>query len=118
MAVILVVDDEDVVITLTRATLERAGHRIYTAKSGGEGEKLAAELPVIDVLIVDHGVPPDNGRQIAERLVAVRPQMKVMQFSGYPQEYLAREGQLFPGAAFLHKPFRPKELQDEVSKLI
>ncbi len=118
MAVILVIDDEETVIYLTRATLERAGYSIHTASTGDEGEIIAATLPVIDLLIVDHGVPPDSGVYIAERLVRDRPQMKVMQFSGYPRECLEREGKLIPGAAFLPKPFRPKQLQETVETLL
>ncbi len=118
MAVILVVDDEETVIYLTRATLGRAGYSIHTAHSGDEAEAIAATLPMLDLLIVDHGVPPDNGRNIAERLKSDRPQMKVMQFSGYPQEYLEREGRLLPGAAFLHKPFVPKQLREIVATLV
>lgn len=118
MAVILVVDDEEFVIYLTRVTLERIGHKIYTARSGEAGEWRAATLPVLDLLIVDHGIPPDGGRQLAERLTQARPGLKVMQFSGYPEEYLRREEKLMPGAVFLHKPFLPKQLQQIVTALL
>jgi two-component system cell cycle sensor histidine kinase/response regulator CckA len=122
MAVILLVDDEDIVLRLATIALKRAGHTVYTAKSGAEADRLAAELSHIDVLIVNHRIhssadASENGRAIAERLVHKHADAKVIQISGYPREYLEQEASLFPGAAYLSKPFTLRQVQDSVAAL-
>jgi two-component system, cell cycle sensor histidine kinase and response regulator CckA len=102
---ILVVDDEPVVVAVARMTLEHAGYCVVTASSGAEASEAAAKLERVDVLLVDHRIPPDRGRDIADRLLRTHPAMRVMQFSGWAREHLEAEGSLTPGAAFLAKPF-------------
>jgi len=118
MAIILIVEDDEIVLQVSCKALERAGHCIYCAKSGDEAEEISATLPCVDVLIVDHRVPPDSGRKIAERLLLKHSTAKVMHFSGYSRSMLEQEGSLVPGAAFLQKPFRAKELQDSITALL
>lgn len=125
MAVILLVDDEEIVIRIATTALKRAGHTVHTAKSGAEADRIAAELCQIDVLIVDHRIhgvaksaEPENGRAIAERLVRKHRDVKVMHISGYPREHLDAEGGFFPGAAYLPKPFTLEQIQDSVAALV
>jgi CheY-like chemotaxis protein len=125
MAVILVVDNEEIVIRIAAIALKRAGHTVHTAKSGAEADRIAAELSQIDVLVVDHRIDgaakfmaPENGRAIAERLVRRHRDVKVMQISGYPRAHLAAEGSLVPGAAYLAKPFTLEQMQDSVAALV
>jgi two-component system, response regulator PdtaR len=114
MAVILIVDDEIMVIRFARLALEQAEHTVHTADSGMEAWRLANETKRFDVLIVDHWIPPDTGRAIAERVLGTHPKAKVMHISGYPREHLEEHGWFLPGAAFLGKPFRMREIQESV----
>jgi two-component system, cell cycle sensor histidine kinase and response regulator CckA len=118
MALILVVDDEAVVVKLARIALERAGHRVETASSGADAYAVAAKLEHLDVLIVNHRIPPDRGRDIAERLLRTHPGMKVMHISGWLRQHLEEEDSLTPGAVFLSKPFTISQMQAAVAELL
>jgi two-component system, response regulator PdtaR len=100
MAVILIVDDEIMVINFARMALERVEHTVHTAASGEEAWRLAMVTERFDVLIVDHWIPPDTGRAIAERVLGKHPKAKVMHISGYPRQHLEDHGCFLPGAAF------------------
>jgi len=118
MAAILVVDDDDLVVRVAGLARERAGHRVVSASSGAEAFKVAASMKHIDVLIVDHRIPPDLGRDIAERLLVNHTEMKVMHISGWARQQLEAEGSLTPGAAFLSKPFTVSKIQTAVAALL
>ena len=118
MATVLIVDDEQVVIHIARIALERAGHKVFAANSGEEAELLSAEIERIDVLIVNHRVPPYTGREIAERLLQAHPTARVVHISGYPRQHLESEGGLTPGSSFLPKPFTIRQIQDHVSSIL
>ena len=118
MAVIVVVDDEVIVIQVVRMALEHVGHTIHTASSGTEADRIAATIHHMDVLIVDHWIPPETGRVIAERLLRRHTTARVMHISGYPREHLEAEGNFFPGASFLAKPFRIEQMQESVAMLL
>jgi DNA-binding response OmpR family regulator len=118
MAVILLVDDEEMVIRVVTTALKRAGHMMHTARSGAEADRIAAEISELDVLIVNHRVAPENGRAIAERLLRTHRDAKVLHTSGYPREHLEQEGSFLPGAAYLAKPFTFRQVQDSVAAIL
>jgi CheY-like chemotaxis protein len=82
MPVILVVDDEAVVLQIARLALERSGRSMVTARSAAEAFAAVEKLARVDVLIVDHSLSPDRGRDVAERLLLKYPEMKIMHVSG------------------------------------
>jgi CheY-like chemotaxis protein len=118
MAQVLIVDDEDIVTSVVRRALEKIGHKIRTANSGREADRIAAQLNRVDVLITNHHVPPETGREIAERLLRTHPEAKVVHVSGYPREFLESEGGLTPGSSFLQKPFGISQIQRLVSSIL
>ena len=118
MAIILVVDDELIVIQVARMALEQAEHTVHTADSGEAAYRLAGTTVSLDLIIVDHWIPPDTGRTIAERVLQEHPTAKVMNISGYPREHLEDPGYLIFGAAFLGKPFRIRQLRESVAALL
>jgi CheY-like chemotaxis protein len=70
-----------------------------TARSAAEAFAAVEKLARVDVLIVDHSLTPDRGRDVAERLLLKYPEMKIMHISGWLQEQMQEEGSLTPGAA-------------------
>jgi hypothetical protein len=70
MPIVLVVDDDAFVLNFVRIALERAAHTVITAFSGAEAFALVAKLARVDMLIVDHSLSPDTGRDVAERLLS------------------------------------------------
>jgi CheY-like chemotaxis protein len=107
---ILVVEDDPLVRDATLAVLKRVGYRVTTAASGADALRLVTEqaLP-LDLAITDLVMPGMTGRELAERLAAVRPGLRMIFMSGYTGHTL-EERELDPGVAFLAKPFLPDTL--------
>jgi DNA-binding NtrC family response regulator len=118
MATVLIVDDEEMVIRVARKALELVGHKVCVANSRREADQVAKKMDHIDVLIVNHCVPPDSGRSIAEDLLRTHPEARVMHVSGYPRSVLESEGSLTPGSSFLAKPFGITQIQNHVSSIL
>ena len=108
---VLVVEDDDMVRKLARRILERAGYRVLEAADGGEALLVAeSSNDRIDLLLTDVIMPSINGRELARRLLASRPTMKVAFTSGYTDDVIARHGVLDPGVSLVEKPFSAHSL--------
>jgi signal transduction histidine kinase/DNA-binding response OmpR family regulator len=110
---ILLVEDEDSVRTIMRRFLETHGYRVFEAGSGPDALRLWEGGKEADLLLTDIIMPDGmNGRQLAERLRAKKPSLKVIFISGYAGDVLGPDLALDQTAAdhFLQKPFSPTEL--------
>ena len=114
---VLVVDDD----ALTRSVLSRlirsAGHEITGAGSGAEALEHLRARPY-DVLLTDQVMPGMSGRELADRLLARRPGLKVLYMSGYTDDAIAHRGVLDPGRHFIDKPFDAATLARKVRKVL
>jgi CheY-like chemotaxis protein len=109
-AVLLVEDQEDV-LALTREALELAGYTVLEASSGPEALRLVAEAGgPPDLLVTDVVLPGMSGRELAEHLLAAHPGLKVLYMSGYTEDAVTRHGILGPSVQFIQKPFTPLAL--------
>jgi two-component system, cell cycle sensor histidine kinase and response regulator CckA len=117
---ILVVEDEPSLRTLVRKVLERSDFEVLEAASG----TLALELwnedkPQIDLLLTDMVMPDGmSGRQLAERLRADNPMLKVLFTSGYSTDLLGKDLGLEEGLNFLQKPYPPSKLVETVKRAL
>jgi two-component system, cell cycle sensor histidine kinase and response regulator CckA len=119
LARILVVEDEEVVRNLVRSALERRGHVVTVASDGQEALRLCADLDrEIDLLLTDVVMPQLNGAELAERVAALRPELRVVFMSGYTRGTIDERGLLQPGRAFLQKPFTVAELLQTVTRML
>jgi PAS domain S-box-containing protein len=116
---ILLVEDEAVVRKLVKEILAEQGYTILEAE--GPQQALAVQEAYrgdIQLLLTDLVMPDMNGRELAERLTALRPGIKVLFMSGYTGDTMVRETLNRPGLAFLQKPFTPGALARKVRKAI
>jgi DNA-binding response OmpR family regulator len=116
---IVLVEDDDVVRRLVSRVLEHEGYRVLGAVSGEEGlEILGREEP--DLLLTDLTLPGDlNGLDLGRRALEERDDLKLICMSGYGEEDIADDLlSIARSAAFIGKPFSPKELLETVNDLI
>jgi len=109
---ILLVEDEASLRALTRAMLERHGYRVVEAASGvdaiAQWEQHGAE---VQLLLTDLVMPDGlTGRQLAKRLQAGRPELKVIYTSGYTMNMEGTSFNVRDAGNFLQKPYRPEHL--------
>ena len=107
---ILLVEDEAVIRRLAAEMLERQGYTVLTAADPQAALEIAAAEPEIDLLLTDVVMPQMNGSELARRLVAQRPALRVLFTSGYPADAIAGRGLLDDAATLLCKPFSSAEL--------
>jgi PAS domain S-box-containing protein len=116
---VLLVEDEDSVRELVRATLASRGYKVLEAENGESGLRIAEGMKgVIDLLVTDVVMPGIGGRELAKRLVALRPGTSVLFLSGYTEDAVVTQGALSPGTAFLQKPFTLQNLAKKVREVL
>ncbi len=116
---ILLVEDEEQVRAVARSILRRQGYHVIEAQNAGEALLLCEKHSgTIDILVSDVVMPQMSGPELARRLAAVRPTMKVLCMSGYTADAVVRHGVLEGGIAFLQKPFTPETLTAKVRQVL
>jgi PAS domain S-box-containing protein len=116
---VLLVEDEPAVRALARTALKQRGYQVLEAGNGAEAMRIAGQFAEpIHLLATDVVMPNMSGRELAERLVPLRPEMKVLFLSGYMDDAIVRHGLLESTAAFLHKPYTPQTLAAKVREVL
>jgi PAS domain S-box-containing protein len=115
---ILLVEDEHMVRMLARDVLTLHGYQVLEAVSEKAEQMCRAYEGVIELLLTDVVMPVISGRELAEKLAPLRPQMKVLYMSGYTDNVIMHHGVLKPGIAFLQKPFTPDTLVRKVRTVL
>ncbi|MBN1220100.1 MAG: response regulator [Anaerolineae bacterium] len=117
---ILLVEDEDMVRELTRYALRQDGYQVLEASHGKEALKICEQHQgPIHLLLTDIVMPGGmSGRDLANRMVSLRPDTKVLFMSGYADEAIVQQGILTPDIAFLQKPFTPSTLARRVRETL
>ena len=114
---IMVVEDDEGVRELVRLMLEANGYKVLTVHDADEAARLCTARG-IDLLLTDVVMPDVNGSELAERLGALAPDMRILFMSGYSDEAVVRHGELSEAAAFLEKPFTEKALARKVREVL
>lgn len=116
---ILMVEDEAAVLKMGRVMLEDLGYQVLTAKGPYDALTVSASYPGdIDLLLTDVIMPGMNGKEMADRLLAERPQMRCLYMSGFSAEKIASQGILVPGRDFIQKPFSIGDLAARVREVL
>ncbi|MCE9579748.1 MAG: PAS domain S-box protein [Deltaproteobacteria bacterium] len=116
---ILLVEDEPALRTIMGTALRRHGYAVLEASDGEDALRVAAaHAEPIAMLVTDVVMPRMNGRELAERLVPLRPAMRVLYVSGYTADALGHQGVLEAGIAYLQKPVTPLVLAAKVRAML
>jgi signal transduction histidine kinase/CheY-like chemotaxis protein len=117
--IVLLVEDEDGVRSLARHVLRSCGYAVLEADDGQRAVQLVEDhRGPIDLVVCDVVMPYLGGRQLVERLSALRPALKVLFVSGYTDDAVVRHGVLTSDYAFLQKPFTPTALAQKVREVL
>ena len=114
---ILVVEDDAAVRKLVAKILLEAGYRVLVAALPSEAISRANWEPSIDVLVTDVVMPEMNGHELAQRLLALRPDLRILYLSGYTPDVVRAKGVLTHQESFLQKPFTAAVLTQAVRDL-
>jgi len=116
--VVLLAEDERGVRELTREYLEMSGYKVLVAENGHTALELAAlHVGPIDLLITDVVMPGINGNELAKRVTAIRPAIKVLYMTGYTDQAIVHRGTLTAGAVLLQKPFTLATLASKLREI-
>ncbi|MBP8980131.1 MAG: PAS domain S-box protein [Syntrophobacterales bacterium] len=116
---VLVVDDEDTVLSVSRDLLEILGYRVRTARNGQEAvDILAADPTGIDLVILDMIMPGLSGEETFMRLRRIAPGIKILLSSGYSIDGQAQEIMDRGCNGFLQKPFQMERLAEKVREVL
>ena len=108
---VLVVEDESALREVTRRILTRNGYHVITAASGPEALAIARSHPgEIHLLVTDVVMPHMLGKEVAETMRTIKPDIEVLFMSGYARPVLASQGRLDPNVALVEKPFSEADL--------
>jgi len=116
---VLVVEDEPAVLQLSQRALEAQGYVVLAASDPPAALRVVERHGgTIHLLLTDVVMPTMSGAELAERLVAQRPGIRVLYMSGYPGDAVVQHGALPSGSAFLQKPFSPDGLSRKVRDVL
>ena len=116
---VLVVEDEFALREATRRILARHGYQVITAANGRDAVAVATSHPGgIDLLVTDTIMPEMPGKEVADRIRALCPSVKVLFMSGYTEGILSDHGVLETGINLIQKPFTEKSLLAKLREVI
>src|ERR1700746_618568 len=116
---ILVVEDETNLRRLTRQFLENQGYTVVEAPDGAAAVQICvAHQGMIHLMLTDVIMPGMNGRELAQRVSEIRPNMRVLYMSGYTENAIGHNGTLDAGITLLQKPFTLHALKAKVREVL
>lgn len=118
-ATVLVVEDEPAVRALAVAALSGAGYRVLEASGPAEALAVCARQPAPpDLLLTDLVMPEMSGQALAQRVLDLSPETRLLFMSGYTSDVAARHGVRELHAGYLQKPFSPSALVQKVAEAL
>ncbi len=116
---ILLVEDEQDILKLSKLMLENKGYEVLAASSPSEAIRIATEYKgAVHLLLTDVVMPEMNGRDLSKQLLQVWPNLKILFMSGYTADVIALHGVLDGSVNFIQKPFSFNVLAKTVHKLL
>ena len=117
--VVLIVEDDESIMFVLGEYLAGLGYRVLKAIDGKQAFEILATKPHLDLMVTDYRLPGGiSGVQIAEPAIQLRPELKVIFISGYPQEILECNSPITRNAPILAKPFDLDTLQMRIQELL
>ena len=116
--VIMVVEDDDRVRSMSVEALRELGYTVIEAGRPWEAIRMFEAGQKVDLLFTDVVMPEMSGRQLADRLSALKPLLKVLFTTGYTRNAIVHNGVLDSGTHLLPKPFTISDLAAKVRSIL
>jgi CheY-like chemotaxis protein len=117
--IVLLVEDEDAVRSLVRGLLRSRGYTVLEASNAPEAVRISNDfVGPIHILLTDVVMPEVSGRELADQLRQLRPEMRLLYMSGYTEDTIVHHGVMTSDAGFLQKPFTPDLLLRKVREML
>jgi PAS domain S-box-containing protein len=116
---ILLVEDEEQILSLFKESLEEYGYRVLATARPEEALTFCEEhRGPIHLLITDVVMPSLNGKELGERIVKLKPEIKILYMSGYTTDIVTHRGILTDGVNFIQKPFQIRDLAIRIRDIL
>ncbi len=116
---VLLVEDDESILQLGTIILKRFGYSVLEAQTPNQAiEIVQRQTGPIHLLITDVVMPGMNGKDLRDKIAAMRPEIKVLFMSGYTADVIAHHGMLDPDIQFLQKPFSVNALASRVRETL
>jgi len=116
---ILLIEDDPTLLKMSTMMLQHLGYSVLPAATPTEAIRIVEDGgSEIQLFITDVVMPEMNGRDLTERLLAIRPEMKHLFMSGYTADVIAHQGVLEEGIKFIQKPFSLKDLAAKIREIL
>jgi DNA-binding response OmpR family regulator len=116
---ILLVEDEDLVVEVSKEMLTRLGYQTLVAKTGKEAIRISKNADEnFDLVLLDMKLPDIDGKEIFSAIKAVRPEVNVIIFSGYSIDGSVREILDAGADGFIQKPFSFQTLSTKLREVL
>jgi len=117
-ATILLVEDEEMLLLMATRLLEELGYTVIQAESPQDAIAICQENQSIDLILTDVVMPGMNGREMVERIKAIRPDVKVLFMSGYTADIVAQRGIVDEGMHYIQKPLEMCKLNEKIRQVL
>jgi signal transduction histidine kinase len=115
---VLVVEDDPAVRAVSANAVRELGYGVLEASGSNEALQILDERRDIALLFTDVVMPEMNGRQLVEKALATRPELKVLYTTGYTRNAIVHNGAVDPNTPFLSKPFNIDQLANKLREVI
>jgi len=116
---ILLVEDEEQILSLFKESLEDYGYRVLAAMQSEDALTLCEEHQgPIHLLVTDVVMPTMNGKELGDRIEKLKPGIKILYMSGYTNDIITHRGILTDGVNFIQKPFMVRDLARRLREVL
>jgi signal transduction histidine kinase/CheY-like chemotaxis protein len=116
---VLIIEDQQALREVTERIFTRSGYTVLTAASGAEAVNVATQHDGgIHLLLTDVVMPNMLGKEAAEKIREIKPEIEVLFMSGYARPVLASQGRLDPGVHLVEKPFAARTITDKAARVL
>jgi|GEM_PF-5447940 len=115
---IILVEDESVILKITKIKLEQLGYTVYAYSNPLTAIKASKDIEHVDLLITDVIMPEMNGKDLMREILSVHREIETLFMSGYTADVIADHGILNRGVNFISKPFTTRDLSIKVRRAL